>query len=109
MDLSHVQFMIYNKLGAFKCLKPQFAHNFTFQAFTYHEVYMFDAEVFVLPTLGYAYYVILDAEPTLPEINNARNYLATTNGYNVFFNSSNLPQFDINDTSAMENFMGPRN
>lgn len=109
MDLSHVQFMIYNKLGAFKCLKPQFAHNFTFQAFTYHEVYMFDAEVFVLPTLGYAYYVILDAEPTLPEINNARNYLATTNGYNIFFNSTNLPQFSISDATAIENFMGPRN
>jgi hypothetical protein len=40
MDLSHVQFMIYNKLGAFKCLKPNFTHGFTFQAVTFHEFYM---------------------------------------------------------------------
>lgn len=98
MDLSNVQFMIYNKLGAFKCLKPNFTHGFTFQAVTFHEFYMWDAEVFVLPTMGYSYFVVLDQVPTLAQINNARNYLTSTQGYNQFFNTTNLPQ--LTDTST---------
>lgn len=93
MDLSHVQFMIYNKLGAFKCLKPNFTHGFTFQAVTFHEFYMWDAEVFVLPTMGYSYFVVLDQAPSLTDINNARTYLTSTQGYNQFFNTTNLPQY----------------
>lgn len=92
MDLSNVQFMIYNKLGAFKCLKPNFTHGFTFQAVTFHEFYMWDAEVFVLPTMGYSYFCVLGNAPSMNEINNARTYLCNTQGYNQFFNTTNLPQ-----------------
>lgn len=92
MDLSNVNFMIYNKMGAFKCLKPQFAHSFTNSAFTYHEIYMFDAEVFVIPIYGYGFFCVLSNAPSIDEINNARTYLCNTQGYNDFFNSTNLPQ-----------------
>ena len=95
MDLSNVQFMIYNKLGAFKCLKPNFTHGFTFQAVTFHEFYMWDAEVFVLPTMGYSYFCVLGNAPSINEINNARSYLCNTQGYNQFFNTTNLPQLTL--------------
>jgi hypothetical protein len=85
-------------MGAFKCLKPQFAHSFTNSAFTYHEIYMFDAEVFVIPIYGYGFFCVLDQVPTLTEINNARQYLVNTNGYNDFFNSTNLPQLTDSST-----------
>ena len=102
MDLSNVQFMIYNKLGAFKCLKPTFTHGFTFQAVTFHEFYMWDAEVFVLPTMGYSYFCVLGNAPSMNEINNARTYLCNTQGYNQFFNTTNLPQLT---NASDENFI----
>lgn len=102
MDLSNVQFMIYNKLGAFKCLKPNFTHGFTFQAVTFHEFYMWDAEVFVLPTMGYSYFCVLGNAPSMDEINNARTYLTSTQGYNQFFNTTNLPQLT---NASDENFI----
>ena len=102
MDLSNVQFMIYNKLGAFKCLKPNFTHGFTFQAVTFHEFYMWDAEVFVLPTMGYSYFCVLGNAPSINEINNARSYLCNTQGYNQFFNTTNLPQLTL---ASDENFI----
>jgi hypothetical protein len=42
--------------------------------------------------MGYSYFVVLDNAPSMTEINNARTYLTSTQGYNQFFNTTNLPQ-----------------